>query len=107
MPDTRLMVIGYGFKDHHINKAISHAVYKHDLRMFVVSPQGRGAGKVLSAGPHPGEALAAYGYDLEGVFHRGLAGALQRLLSETFGGSDPDHLKLLSSVGLNPQRFSH
>jgi len=42
LPDTRLVVIGYGFADDHINKAILDAAAKGLLRMFVVHPQGRG-----------------------------------------------------------------
>ena len=41
LPDTQLVVIGYGFADEHINSAILHAAAKGSLRMFVVHPQGR------------------------------------------------------------------
>ena len=42
LPDTRLVVIGYGFADDHINKAILDAAARGLLQMFVVHPQGRG-----------------------------------------------------------------
>jgi hypothetical protein len=36
-PDRRLLIIGYGFGDDHINKVISNAVQKHGLQVYVVS----------------------------------------------------------------------
>jgi hypothetical protein len=41
LPDTRLVVIGYGFSDEHVNKAILDAAAKGTLAMFVVHPRGR------------------------------------------------------------------
>lgn len=41
LPDTRLVVIGYGFGDDHINKAILDSAAKGSLSMFVVDPCGR------------------------------------------------------------------
>lgn len=38
--DSRLMVIGYGFRDDHINAAIIDAVTDHNLKLFIVSPDG-------------------------------------------------------------------
>jgi hypothetical protein len=38
-PDARLMVIGYGFNDQHINEIIGRAVEK-GLRIFIVDPVG-------------------------------------------------------------------
>jgi hypothetical protein len=37
--DRNLLVIGYGFRDPHINAVIAEGVSKHRLRLFVVSPQ--------------------------------------------------------------------
>lgn len=42
-PDTRLMVIGYGFQDKHINSVIDDATQKSGLLTFVVDPRGRNA----------------------------------------------------------------
>ena len=39
-PDTRLMVIGYGFRDRHIDEIIYSAWKKSGLRMFIVHPAG-------------------------------------------------------------------
>jgi len=37
--NRRLLIIGYGFRDNHINRIISEAVEKHGLKIFVISPQ--------------------------------------------------------------------
>jgi hypothetical protein len=95
-PDTRLMVIGYGFRDHHINKVISRAVYQSGLKLFVICPEGSEVAKTFRSSAHPGAALAAFGYDLEDVSSKGLMGASRRSLREIFGGSDPiEHAKVM------------
>ncbi len=38
--ESRLLVIGYGFGDAHVNAAISEAIKKSNLRIFVVDPLG-------------------------------------------------------------------
>ncbi len=43
MPGARLMTIGYGFADPHINQAIVDGSKAGGLKMFVVDPRGRGA----------------------------------------------------------------
>lgn len=35
---SRLLVIGYGFGDEHINHVIANAIQKHELRIYVLSP---------------------------------------------------------------------
>ena len=37
-PDTRLLVVGYGFGDKHINQCIVNAIGK-GLKLYVISPQ--------------------------------------------------------------------
>jgi hypothetical protein len=37
--ESRLLVIGYGFHDDHINKVLGDAVKKHNLKIFMISPQ--------------------------------------------------------------------
>jgi len=39
IPNRKLMVIGYGFKDEHINEAIAKAVKNSNLKIFILSPQ--------------------------------------------------------------------
>ncbi len=84
-PDSRLMVIGYGFRDHHINRVIARAVYEHGLQFFVICPEGPKVATTLRSEVHPGAVLAAFGYDLEHVFERGCVGFSTRNLRETFG----------------------
>jgi len=38
-PSRRLCVIGYSFRDRHINKVIGEALTKYDLELFIISPQ--------------------------------------------------------------------
>lgn len=93
-PTTRVMVIGYGFKDHHINRVIAEVVHKHDLKMFVVSPRGRELAKVLSSTVHPGIPLMVHKYDLENVFQQSLIGVSQRPLRQTFGEDGAEYRKI-------------
>lgn len=37
--DRRLLVIGYGFRDSHVNRIIGNALQKHGLRLFVMTPE--------------------------------------------------------------------
>ena len=39
IPNVRLMIIGYGFQDKHINEVIASAVKKSNLRIFILNPQ--------------------------------------------------------------------
>ena len=36
--EQRLLIIGYGFGDEHINEIIANAVKKHKLKVFIISP---------------------------------------------------------------------
>jgi len=36
---TRILIIGYGFRDNHINKTLINAVQKNDLKIHVISPE--------------------------------------------------------------------
>jgi hypothetical protein len=37
-PGARLVVVGYGFRDCHVNKAVAEAVRSNGLKLFLVSP---------------------------------------------------------------------
>ena len=39
IPNARLMIIGYGFQDKHINEVIASAVKNSNLRIFILNPQ--------------------------------------------------------------------
>jgi hypothetical protein len=38
-PNRRLLVIGYGFRDLHINAVIAQSIRQHGLKLYVISPQ--------------------------------------------------------------------
>jgi len=86
--DTRLFIIGYGFRDQHINDAIVEAVRDRGLKFFVVDPHGSGIARRVN--PSSGGATYAKA-PLDDAFERGLIGASTRRLSETFGGDRVSH----------------
>jgi len=55
-PNTRLMVIGYGFRDNHINQLIHDAWLKggQTLSMFIVHPDGREILRKINPTSRPG-----------------------------------------------------
>jgi hypothetical protein len=89
-PGARLMVIGYGFRDNHINQIIHDAWLKSGktLSMFIVGPDGRGIlrkvnptyGKPIYM-PEPLEEITVY--------------ESTRPLPATFSGNDPGEHGLL------------
>jgi hypothetical protein len=89
-PEARLMVIGYGFRDHHINKIIEDAWEKggRTLSMFIVHPDGRDILRKVNPTcdrpvykPEPLEYIRV----LDST----------RPLGTTFGGNDPGEHKYL------------
>ena len=37
--NARFFIIGYGFNDKHINQVIAKAVIKHNLKIYIISPE--------------------------------------------------------------------
>jgi hypothetical protein len=86
-PGVKLMLIGYGFNDQHINRTIHAAWAKHQqLAMFIVHPRGWG---VLNKS-HPLHIRVPD--PLEEITN---AGASTRLLSNTFAGDVAEHRKIM------------
>jgi hypothetical protein len=83
-PQTQLMVIGYGFRDDHINRVIIEAVTR-GLRFFVVDTNGRDV--VRRANPSWGGDIYKPN-ELDDAFDTGLIRANSRGLAETFGDDD-------------------
>ncbi len=82
-PNTRLMIIGYGFRDEHINDAINRAVSgPHELKFFNISPEGSEQAMSLSSMRNRKQIVSD---PLELMFKRGLIGASRRPLSSIFG----------------------
>lgn len=97
-PEARLMIIGYGFRDHHINRVIGRATYQRGLKFFVICPEGAKIAETFRSNVHPGSALAAFGYDLEDIFARGCVGFSTRKLNETFGTDPGEHTRIMRFV---------
>ena len=77
--DSRLMVIGYGFRDSHINEVIMRAINDQGIKMFVIAPEGGELACVANpTNTHP----IRVGTNLEAAFERGLMGASRRPLRD-------------------------
>ncbi len=90
--DVRLMVIGYGFRDTHINEVIMRAINERGLQMFVIVPEGGDLARRVNP---TDQAAIREGTDLEATFERGLIGASRRSLREIFGGDSIEHNKVM------------
>jgi hypothetical protein len=88
-PRARLMVIGYGFRDNHINQMIHEAWLRggKTMSIFIVHPDGREILKKIN--PTYGKMYLAGPLEEIAVFDS------TRPLPTTFGGSDPGEHDLL------------
>ena len=86
------MVIGYGFRDQHINRPIIDAVNGRGLRFFLIDSLGSNV--VRHANPSFGGAIYAPN-ELDDAFRLGLIGASSRGLSETFGQDGVSHAQIM------------
>lgn len=91
-PNTRLMVVGYGFRDEHINNAIIAAVGS-GLQLFVVDPHGGGLARVTNPVRSSGGAIVPR-TTLEEAFERSLIGATRRPIREVFARDRIERQKL-------------
>ena len=89
---ARLMTIGYGFRDKHINKVIYRAV-ERGLKFFVVDP--RGANLARSENETRQHKKIICGTELEAIFEKALVGSSSRSLREIFGGEGPEFAKVM------------
>ena len=86
IPNTRLMVIGYSFSDHHINTIIHEVWQKSGLKMFIVDPLGR---DVLNKFPQAAIRVIDRLEEIQ------LIGESRRPLRNTFGGDLLEHGKFM------------
>lgn len=93
MPETRLMIIGYGFRDQHINEVIQKGVAT-GTKFFVVDPHG--SNLAASIGRQPAGSIQGRLTDLEEAFRRGLIGASRRSLRSIFSDNDVEFGKVQS-----------
>lgn len=89
---SRLMVIGYGFRDDHINTAISKAVEK-GLKLFVIAPDGAEMAHRLNPTRSPGQIMMRTA--LEDWLEVALVGASRRQLSEIFSDDSIEFDKVM------------
>lgn len=90
-PGTRLMAVGYGFRDEHINQIIARAINYQGLKLFVIAPEGA----ELAKAANPTSTATIYARsDMEEAFERGLIGASRRGLREIFSGDEAEFAKL-------------
>ena len=80
--DARLMVIGYGFRDTHINEVIIRAVNEYGLKMFIIAPEGSDLARKVNSNYQTAPPAIR---KLEESFEHGLIGASRRSLGEIFG----------------------
>jgi len=90
--NTRLMIIGYGFLDPHINMAIEKAISHHGLQIFNISPEGGEHARRVNTTRVPG--LVTEPTSLEYAFEKGLIGASRRPLNQIFGADETERKKL-------------
>ena len=91
-PSARLMVIGYGFRDQHINDAIKRAMDR-GLQMFIIAPEGAELAMKLNPTRSPGHIIMQT--ELEMKFQQNLIGASRRQLRDIFGGDTAEHNKVM------------
>jgi hypothetical protein len=82
---SKVGVIGYGFRDTHINNVLLDAVNKQGMKFFLIDPLG--ADLYRSVNPTDKAPIYCPG-PVDQLFEKGLGGGSKRGLAETFGGSD-------------------
>ena len=90
LPDTRLMIIGYGFHDNHINNALERAAINGGLRTFIIDPAGADA-----SNRDRGQHIAFRAAGPQSKIQETLIGASRRGLGRTFGGDTIELAKVL------------
>lgn len=94
------MVVGYGFKDEHINEMLLQAIDK-GTRLFVVDPLGADAASSLN--PLKPRDLGYKPTPLEEAVQRTLVGASRRPLSSTFSTDEVERRKIDRFFLLGPR----
>ncbi len=90
--NTKLMVIGYGFGDDHINAAIVRGV-ENGLKLFIVNPEGAAIARMLNQTRVSGQIIERT--QLEKMIEESLVGASRRGLRDTFGQDSVEFSKLM------------
>jgi hypothetical protein len=93
MPDSRLMVIGYGFGDEHINGVIDRAA-RRGLKMFVIDPRGARIAYDMNE-LRKANRIGAGDTELEQLMKVSLIGGSIRSLRATFSDDETEHNKVM------------
>jgi hypothetical protein len=88
---TKLMVIGYGFRDEHINRVLIDAAIAGRFELFVIDRLGVGA---LDQNNKTRGGSIYVRSELDEILSPTLIGASQRSLREIFGTDRAEHMKL-------------
>jgi hypothetical protein len=93
MPDSRLMVIGYGFGDEHINGVIDRAA-RRGLKMFVIDPRGARIAYDMNE-LRKANRIGAGDTELEQLMKVSLIGGSIRSLRAIFTDDENEHSKVM------------
>ena len=87
-PDTRLVIIGYGFADEHVNNAIRNRIRANNLKIFIIDPLG-----VDVCDPNRNAQIRPHNEFLDIV-----GGESRRPLRQTFGGDVAEHRNVMGFI---------
>lgn len=90
-PETRLMIIGYSFRDVHINNMLISAAEKGNLRLFIIDPIGVDA---IGLGNRTRNAAIYCPDKIEETLHPCVIGASRRPLRDTFADNNAELKKI-------------
>ena len=101
--DRNLLIMGYGFRDSHINQVIADGIQKHGLKIFIVNPCSPTELRNQLVGHTVGD--GSYSGDLGALLWSGLAGYCMQTANQLVPKSDYDNLSseansLLQCMGL-------
>jgi hypothetical protein len=88
---TKLMIIGYGFRDEHINRVLIDAATAGRLELFVIDTLGAGA---LDQNNNTRGGSIYVRSELDEILSPALIGASRRPLREIFGTDRAEHIKV-------------
>lgn len=88
---SKLMVIGYGFGDDHINEIIVKAVAS-GLKLFIIDPHGAALGRRVN---HTRQLSITLPTQIEMIFEKALIGASRRSLREIFSYDKTEFNKIM------------
>lgn len=89
---AKLMVIGYGFRDEHINATIKYAV-ERGLQLFIIAPEGAELARRMNSTRAPGQIVAPT--PTEAMFEQALIGASRRPMNAIFGNDTAEFHKVM------------